>query len=76
MKYSVQFPMNLLKNGISISFPKCYVVGGILRSPDIISACNFRSRSDWNLLYKDQAGKSKKKKQLSLNFELSIDPFP
>lgn len=75
MKYSVQFPMNLLKNGISISFPKCYVVGGILRSPDIISAYNFRRPSDWNLLYKDKAGKSKKKK-LSLNFELSIDPFP
>lgn len=75
MKYSVQFPMNLLKNGISISFPKRYVVGGILSSPDIISACNFHSRSNWNLLYKDKAGKSKKKK-LSLNFELSIDPFP
>ena len=66
MKYSVQFPMNLLKNGISISYPKCYVVGGILRSPDIISACNFRTRSDWNLLYKDKAGKSKKKIQSEL----------
>ena len=66
MKYSVHFQMNLLKNGISISFPKCYVVGGILRSPDIISACNFRSRSDWNLLYKDKAGKSKKNTQSEL----------
>ena len=52
------------------------LIGGILRSPDIISAYNFRSRCNWNLLYKDKAGKSKrKKKKVCLNLELSTDPL-
>ena len=52
------------------------LIGGILRSPDITSAYNFRSRCNWNLLYKDKAGKSKRKKKVSLNLELSTDPLP